>query len=225
MNSHQRRSWNRLFRKALRQLKSESRNSENEEVQAEAGPTTHKVITWFWRFWQVPVALAVAATLFGFYLAFLPPGISVEPYRTLDPSNPFTEVFTVHNDSAYALSDLRGGCYLLGVHLNVNGTKLEFHNIMFGLTKVASTLPSKDSATVQCTGYSEASGLENADMLIDIQFGARWWPGRHTIRHRFTAAKNSGGTIEWLHGYSPSFSKVPSVLEMPRPPIPAPPGW
>lgn len=218
-NSHGRRKIIRLLRDAGLVAVKKSETSELETEKERANRRTKQYfLAPISRFWQLIVGLSI---VLGLGLAFyqLRPEISLEPYKALDPANPFTEQFTAQNNSVYSLYDVRSGCFLVHVRTSL----IEMNNVMFSLSHVANELSPKDSASVSCGALSP--GTEEADLLIDIQFSTRWFQSRKTIRHRFVARKNSDNVVEWLHAPSPNFDTIAPVLDMPRPPIQPPPSW
>src|SRR5579863_4109288 len=143
------------------------------------------------RTWAVIVSVSVLISLLLSYFAFRP-DLSVEPYKMLDTRNPFSEQFTVQNNSLYTLYDVKASCVFDSMRARGN----TFESSSNGIAIVANELSPKESTTIDCPDI--IYGIDYADITIAIRFRRWFWP-----------KKNSFGNVDWFHRPTPSGYKGP----------------
>jgi hypothetical protein len=146
----------------------------------------------------VIVGISVLVGLLIAYFSFQP-DLSVEPYQMLDPDNPFSEQFSVQNNSLYALFSVRAVCRI--PDMNVGNGAGTFHNVELGVGVVAQKLSPKDTTTVDCR--STIVGITRVELVVDLTFGTKWWPWDKTISRRFVGKKDYLKRVQWIHEAMP----------------------
>ena len=145
--------------------------------------------------------IAAVLALIGYYASFHP-NVSVDPDRLLNPSDPFSTLFSVKNDSSiFDVRNLHPACYTIHV--------LTDHNFgMNGLgPRPAPTIPvieSMQKTTIDCppwvSGFGGGAGnILSAFIEIDVSYRQDWWPAATTQRFPFRGVIDSQKAVYWTH--------------------------
>jgi hypothetical protein len=175
-----------------------------------------------WRMAKTALARIIGiATLYS-CVVLLPADISVEPYKILDPSNPFTEQFVITNNSVYSLRNFEAACGIWNFRAKVSASQPP---IEFGIgagwvglldrPPIVPLLSRHDQETINCPAW--VYDVKSVTLLIDIRFNPPWF-GKKNDRHIFIGKPASSGTVEWLHMPENQLNQVPPLLTMPPPP-------
>lgn len=117
-------------------MNSRQRRKRNRGFTSPPPPNTNRKATEahkpnIWRSWLIPrlvwAAILGVATLVG--LIQLKPSISVEPYSSQDPHNPFTEQFSLQNNSAYKIQNIESRCGIINVR--AENVSLQNFSVMY----------------------------------------------------------------------------------------------
>jgi hypothetical protein len=157
-----------------------------------------KPIVWLW-------SIVVAVTTLAGLLIFRP-SVAVDPQELLNPSNAFTALIEITNNSAFAIHNTTVEC-LLG-SAAVGGIVVLRNNRFVGRDFIRVIDP-EESVTVHCPvlgkpGETPTSvvgtelPLQSADLTIIVGFRPSFWPVRTRINRRFVTAANSDGTLRWI---------------------------
>jgi hypothetical protein len=153
--------------------------------------------------------VTVATVSFGLalisYYAVARPRVSVEPYLSLNPADPYSVQFTVKNEnSIFQVYDLHSVCWPRRMDSG-NG----FSIISPGpLPKIQHTIPELQpgmSATVDCPpvigGIGSWSGeVLDAELELGVSYEESWWPfGTRFERNAFAAKRDSQHGVHWVH--------------------------
>jgi hypothetical protein len=142
-------------------------------------------------------------SLAGGYALFRP-HISVEPYVSLDPVDPYKTQFVVKNENrAFNAYNVECVCWPRRMESG-NG----FSVLSLGpLPNVKHTIPSLeagDSSTIDCPpiigGIGTYSGqVDFAELEIVVSYKQSWWPHAISARYPFRAVRDVSKAIHWVH--------------------------
>jgi len=121
MNSHQRRILERAYQAGAASVGNPSMPQKKQQVPIRTRPIrlgrALELHGWFWKI------LLAAATLSGVGVVSAWPRIGFEPYASLNPQNPFAQLFYLENKSYYPIEDVLPNCGAVDVNINrIHGT-------------------------------------------------------------------------------------------------------
>jgi hypothetical protein len=157
--------------------------------------------------WKLVVG---AGVLLGLWIA-LRPDVSAQPNVVLDPSDPFSEIFTVSNDGNLSLYAVRLSCMLN--HMNVRSRTGEVgasvNNTVVTLSNIEiPEISAKTGVSAECPvsgAIRFGSPVQLSDLTINIVVSYRpplWY--RREKRICFHGAKDSRGFVHWIHCPDPN---------------------
>ena len=127
--------------------------------------------------------------------------VSIEPYESLRPSDPFETLFVITNQSSYAINDLRYNCAYVGV--KAGDRKLsKFIRVDASNEDL---LPPHAKRSLNCSmpaiqqltpGVSQL--ITEAVLQVDVSYRPSFWPWRKTGGARFFLQRNDSGKSVWL---------------------------
>jgi hypothetical protein len=136
--------------------------------------------------------------------ALLRPHVSVEPYISLNPVDPYSTQFTVKNESF--VSDVHNVNCVCWPRRMESGNR--FSVISPGplpnVHHTISVLQPGRSGTVDCPSVIGGIGrwageVVQAELEIDISYRQDWWPSTVNERYPFTAMRDSQRGVHWMH--------------------------
>ena len=132
MNSHQRRILERAYQAGVASVGSPSAPQRKSQASKEPDFKESKILKrtrvvhgWLWKF------LLGVATLSGIGIVGAWPRIGFEPYATLNPQDPFAQLFYLENKSPYPIEDVFPNCGAVDVAINrIHGSRFSVTDLM-----------------------------------------------------------------------------------------------
>lgn len=189
----------------IRKESSPPRKPDKELTSQESGAKKHLALpaSIARRTWQV---IGAAALLFGAWV-LIRPDISAQPDVSLDPPNPFSEIFTVSNNGNLPLYGVRLSC--LEVHVlavTPNGHRFFGSNNLFSMGRVeipeigpktGTSAGCRVDAMLAMFGYT-GDTVSAVRINIVVSYRPPLWFRRE--KHIcFDGAKDSSGIVHWIH--------------------------
>jgi hypothetical protein len=137
------------------------------------------------------------------YYGTFHPHVSVEPYLTLDPVNPYKTQFTVKNEnSVFGVRDVECVCWPRRMESG-NGFSVVSPGLLRNVRHTIPSLSPGDSSTVDCPpvigGIGTYSGnVDFAELEIVVSYKQSWWPTT-TTRYPFKAMQDANKAVHWVH--------------------------
>jgi hypothetical protein len=136
-------------------------------------------------------AILAAATVCGLYIFW--PKVSIEPYASTNPHEPFAQLFYVHNESIYPIYEVQPNC---GAG-EVSTVGPSFHGFtLLNPAEFVATLGSDERTTFRCAlvGGSSAYGTMDISPSVwfDLPFGFHQCKERH-----FSGVRAWDGAYIW----------------------------
>jgi len=142
-------------------------------------------------------------SLAGGYALFRP-HISVEPYVSLDPVDPYKTQFIVKNENrAFDVYNVECVCWPRRMESG-NGFSVISLVPLQNIRHTIPLLESGDSSTVDCPpligGIGRWSGqVDFAELEIVVSYKQSWWPRAISARYPFRATRDVNKAIHWIH--------------------------
>jgi hypothetical protein len=126
--------------------------------------------------------------------------------RDTDPEDPLSAVFSVHNDYAFQLYDLKVICAAREIRSiqggGVAGLSIEMHPDTTTLEAGASTDVSRP-----CGVAISPASFDRADFNLVVQFRPKFWPWQKTVVSRFMTERH-GKRVIWIQNPLPWYSEL-----------------
>jgi hypothetical protein len=144
-------------------------------------------------------AVLTALTYYGTFH----PHVSVEPFLTLDPVNPYKTQFSVKNEnSIFDVRDVECVCWPRRMESG-NGFSIVSPGLLPNVGHTIPTLVPGGSSVVDCPpvigGLGTYSGnVDFAELEIVVSYKQSWWPIT-TTRYPFKAMQDANKAVHWVH--------------------------
>lgn len=138
MNSRQRRILKRAYQAGIASVSSPLMPPEKQQApknpKSKALSRTRIVHGWLWK------VLPAVATLSGIGVWTAWPRIGVEPYASLNPQNPFAQLFYIENKSIYPIEDVFPYCGAVDVSVNrIHGSGFSVADLFGGTHRLSAS--------------------------------------------------------------------------------------
>ena len=148
--------------------------------------------------------VAPGLSLLGAY-ALLHPHVSIEPYVSLNPVDPYSTQFTVKNENrVFEAHAIHCVCWPRRMESG-NGFSVISPGLLPNLQHTIPVLGPGSSSTVDCPpvigGLGRWSGeVLDAELEIVVSYNQSWWPfGTVTERNAFATKRDSQRGVHWVH--------------------------
>jgi hypothetical protein len=146
-------------------------------------------------------AVTVASTLLGLYLLW--PKFSIEPYASTDPRDPFSQIFSIRNESMYPLLRLSPVCKVEDAR-STNGIRVDGPSFTSSVDQIPELDP-QGSTSFRCEMYFMkflAAGQWNQlEINESVGYSIPLVPHRFDQSQHFSGIRSADGTYIWTsHG-------------------------
>ena len=146
---------------------------------------------------------ALLATVVGVYAIFRP-HLSVEPYVSLNPVDPYRTQFTLKNENVmFEVHNIDSVCWPRKMESG-NGFSIISPGPLQNVHHMIPSLEAGDSSTVDCPpvigGIGTYSGqVAYAELEIVVSYRQSGWPFAVQTRYPFRAVQDVGRAVHWVH--------------------------
>ena len=144
--------------------------------------------------------ILAGASLTSYYILW--PKVSIEPYASVDTSDPFAQYFSVRNDSAYSLFDLHPRCML---NFSGGGGRFGIGNITLGASSDdIAKLESNRATSFKCSLAVTARSYDTLEVSPRVDYRLPLLGLNLCTSQRFSGIKGTKGNFIWTyHGSEP----------------------
>jgi hypothetical protein len=145
----------------------------------------------------------ILVTLLGFWKV-VRPHVSIEPYISLNPVDPYSVQFTVKNESGlFEVHDINCVCWPRSMQSG-NGFSVVSFTPLPNMHHQIRILAPGASSTVDCPaaigGLGTYSGqVLYAELEIEVSYSQSWWPFGRNERYPFVSMRDVQGAVHWMH--------------------------
>jgi hypothetical protein len=233
MNSHQRRVFSRSVtmekNKSTPNTRSTQKAKKTQPQQAKLQPKETNPARGFAllktivrRGWALVVAVGVVLG----YASYLNSQLLVDPLAPLDPTKPFSTLFTVANKGHLAVHSVEYSCFLQSAHDTGGGLRKDL--LIVPPDNRIEIIRSEKKATISCTFVDQSVAgfpVIDADIIINLSFRPGFSPIRKKEAFRFVTAQAVDGKLPMIPQPVPeSFLSDPISRRTSSPLNPAKPG-
>jgi len=165
--------------------------------------------------WSLVVGISVLMTIVGTIYA-LTPKISVQPYGSLNPADPFSTPFIITNDSTLPIHNVSSKYEANNIEgVEMEGEKSECStcpDISIGGFSSGDTQPIVQMEPGEKTPLfvggmtlakpsgeiKDTSAATNAEIIITVKYRPDWIPWQQERRWKFITAMNVEGQLVWV---------------------------
>ena len=146
-------------------------------------------------------AIVAASTLLGLWLFW--PKFSIEPYASTDPRDPFSEFFSIKNESIYPLLRVSPECKVEQARSR-NGIWVHGPSFMSSLDQIPELDP-QSSTSFRCEmffmKFPSADEWSQLEINESVAYSIPLVPYRFGQSQRFSGVRSADGTYIWTsHG-------------------------
>jgi hypothetical protein len=148
--------------------------------------------------------LGAVALLIGLFVAlmYFRQDISVDPYISYNPSDPFSQQLAITNNGPFSIYEVHYACAI--THITTNSPKGDtvrnrFISVMLPIAPHVAELRWKQKTSTECDFIRQfKDDLTSINIEISVFYQRRFWPGElHTAGQKFTATRDSDGKFKW----------------------------
>lgn len=146
----------------------------------------------------------VFASALGLW-AVVRPHVSVEPYISLNPVDPYRTQFTIKNENnVFGISNVTSVCWPRRMESSNNIKVLSLAPLQ-NISHVIPTLEPNESSTIDCPSVIGGVGtytgqVDSAELEIEASYRQFWWPSTKYQRFAFKAVQDdTDKSVHWVH--------------------------
>jgi len=196
MNSHQRRILKRAYQAGIASVGSPSvpqkQRQALKEPESKALKRTRVANTWLWKL------LLGLATLSGIGFVIWP-RIGVEPYASLNPQNPFAQLFYLENKSPYPIEDVFPQCVAVDVSINdIHGRAFSVMDLMGATHQLSSGAKMNVTCRIDLL-FEQPQTYQNLAIAVRATYKVPWIGWKRCTAVSFVGVHSVNGTYVWTY--------------------------